>query len=261
MLDLDPERISKRLKMTKLTKLIDSLSFFSSINHSRILAYLLANSKEKSAKEICSALNIPNSKAYQALNDLIELGIINQTDGRPKMYFISSTRILDEFLETALKNEMNRKKNTIGEIQSLVDKLWEPEVPPLDQVAYIYKGKSLERQILKMFNVAKERVFILLGVNCGGLVSIFTEGLASLKHEIFVDVAVPQKETNLQKILRKFSTYRLKTSIWPGNSYLVIDKKLMLSISHPYNVGLLTNDPLLVDHICNCWINESCCVS
>ncbi|RMG28740.1 MAG: hypothetical protein D6732_18305 [Methanobacteriota archaeon] len=251
--------ILNSIKLNELIKKLDALGVFPSINHSRILSYLLASSKGRTAKEICSDLGVPNPKVYSALNSLLELGLIQASAGRPKEYLVTNSLVIEQFLDEFVLQDYRKKQMIVEEINDLIDHLWSPEFPPLDQVAYIYKGRDLNRQIKRMIASAQDRIFILLGIQSSTIKQAFKEGLSRASPELFLDVAIPEDFLDLENLIKGFSNFRKKISMWEGNSYMVIDGQLMLSITHPHDVGLLTNDPLLVDHIGNCWSNPRCC--
>lgn len=259
MLNGEIDFVPNPVKFNELIHMFNQLGIFSSINHSRILAYLLASSKGSSAKDICSDLGLPNSKVYSALNSLVKLGLVSVSNGRPKIYQVSSTRAIEQFLDEFLHQEMRKKKSMVEEIHALIDQIWSPEIPSLDQIAYIYKGRDLHRQISRMISSAQEKIFILLGDQSSKIIDVCLKSLERANKNLVVDAAFPSITSEIEGVLKRFEKMRSKQSIWKGNSYLVIDGRLMLSITHPHDVGLLTNDALLVDHICNCWADPKCC--
>ena len=259
MLTRDADFIPNMRKFRELIGKFHELGVFNSINHSRVLTYLLASPKGRTAKEICSDLGLPNSKVYSALNSLETMGLIASSGDRPKKYLISSARDIEQFLDMFLQQEMKKKQLIVEEIHNLMNLLWTPEIPPLDQIAYIYKGRELQRQVVRMIASAQDRIFLLLGSQSANLLDVCMRSLEQVSSDIVVDAAFPEITCQIETILSHFRHMRLKQSIWNGNSYVVIDGRIMLSITHPHEVGLLTNDPLLVDHICNCWSDPRCC--
>lgn len=253
--------------MQSLSETLQETNYFNSIYESKILTLLVTNPNMTSVKDICDELGLPDSKVYPSLKKLEKLHLVlRDKTQRPNRFYFTNPQNLYTYLESKYEEELTHKKELVDLIKDKIDDLWNPDKLSFDQVAYIFKGKSIKNEILRIQKITEEKIMYLLSPKFSPYVEDLLKFIPKLlENDVRVEIAIPpvgeMQEQFKQIINSNHPKLKIKFSYQQSNSYIVRDQNTMLNILHREvgNVALLTNDPLLVEYIDSCWENEVCC--
>lgn len=257
--------------MVSLSSLIADISnvdFFNSVYDVRVLSYLIWYQKPATAKEISKYLEIPDSKVYPALNWLEENSMISKvSNARPNRYYFSDPYQLEKYLTDAIDSYAETKRKEINEIISSVTTIWDPDEPELGNIAYLFRGDDIHRELLKICNHPKKSIRFLISPSFLQYISTLRITLENLVQEdVQINISIPNQiefREPLQQLIQAYPhKIKVKQTVYRGNSYVIRDDATMLSISHQLkgDVAILTNDELMVSNISQCWKDTNCCV-
>ncbi len=254
------------MKIAELIAQLESLDYFPSIYHSRILSALIQSVQPLTAKQLSKKLELADSKIYPTLVELEELGLIHtDISKRPKRYYFDNPQKLQSYLKHQYAMELKNKDDRIKKIVHHANQIWEPDEFELGNIAQIFKGEEIERELVRHLKLAKEQLFLLVSDRAGPYIPLLQQFLESKLHENFrIKIALPAASEwdSVRNTLAKSggAKVEVKQSLWSASSYIVRDRKVMMNLMHSeQDVALITNDDLLVSNIRSCWENTDCC--
>ncbi|MHA2503363.1 MAG: helix-turn-helix domain-containing protein [Candidatus Kariarchaeaceae archaeon] len=229
------------MKIAELIAQLESLDYFPSIYHSRILSALIQSVQPLTAKQLSKKLELADSKIYPTLVELEELGLIHtDISKRPKRYYFDNPQKLQSYLKHQYAMELKNKDDRIKKIVHHANQIWEPDEFELGNIAQIFKGEEIERELVRHLKLAKEQLFLLVSDRAGPYIPLLQQ---------FLELA----KSGGAKV-------EVKQSLWSACSYIVRVRKVMMNLMHSeQDVALITNDDLLVSNIRSCWENTDCC--
>jgi DNA-binding transcriptional regulator GbsR (MarR family) len=254
--------------MNGISELLNDLNLFNNSYTPKVLDFLIRNSGNFSAKQICSELKYPDSKIYPALKELEELNLISKfTHKRPYRYWLPDITKINHHLKEAFNEKIRQQKEMIEDIIELIVNIWEPRDYLQEDIAKILKSDNINYEIINLLKLAQEQILIILSPSGEKYIDAIERGLDHTMKSVAMRFAHPNSINfhTIQKTLSKhdFDKVQLKLSTSSNHSYIVIDNKIMLDIIHNKvtNVGLITNNSLIVEYINSCWNNQFCCVA
>jgi len=252
--------------LDRLIDHFDQLSVFSSIYESRILGALIVSPQARTAAQLSSELDIPDSKVYPALNILAEKSLITvDSHSRPKYYRFDRPEQLLHHLQEKIQSRYVSHNQLIEDIRSITNQIWEPEEFMLDNIALLYRGDEIRNELARHLKLTQDRLFIFLSTQFLDHYDLLKQYLPEISHDQFeLHLVIPTSHDDLIPFLEDEVKGRinLRTSIWNQNSYIIRDRSVMMNIFHSdEDVALLTNERLMVKNVEACWDDPDCCTT
>ncbi len=201
---------------------------------------------------------IPDSKIYYALDELVEKGLVEVQEGKPKMYRVVPPKEVEVRLTRIVEAEYQRRRAATRRLSSLLEPLRAATKSPATDVAYIVKGLAniLARGEALVASARVEVVFL------ASEESVFRklegELAKAARRGVRVKLAVPN--ITLEKDLEKAAERR---SILCNCHLLVVDGQQVLTMTRTLDgdaYAITSTDPTLVQLGLDYWESPRCCV-
>jgi len=135
----DRSVLQQDLSSEKLLNLMTTVGL--SLSQARIYLELI-KIKESTAGDLCKATGVKDSRIYNILTELEQLGLIMVQTSTPKLYMVVPLAEGLHTLQERLEKDFNQRKATIKELNLRLTPLFESIVSIPSAVALIVKGKK-----------------------------------------------------------------------------------------------------------------------
>ena len=219
----------------------------------------LARMPAGSAADLVRATGIPDSKIYYALDELVEKGLAEVQNGKPKTYRVVPAKEIQARLAQLLEHRHEAERSAMSRMVSVLEPIRAAAKSPTSDLAYIVKGDSNVLARARSMIASARKEVVLLASDEDFLRKLEPPLLGALGRRVGVRLAVPDIE--LPKDLEKRAEIR---SIVCSCVLLVVDRQQVLTVSrHPdgLSYGITSTDALLVRLGLEYWESPRCCVS
>lgn len=251
-----------------LASLFYSSGFFETKTEVRVLAQLIVSSEKVTVKQICEGTNMHNSKVYPALGKLDAKNLIQKHNTtRPHLYYFNDPETLNHYFMDNFDKQINEQQKLFKTIENEVLKLWNQPEYHDSFIGQVYRGKSINNEIIRIQQKSEIKLFYLLAPKFKEYATLVTNNIKDLlDRNVKVELAFPFDD-NFVSIFEGVMEIdnpllKIKSSVWENNSYIVSDRSIMLNITHGSmgNHAMLLNDSLWIDYMNGNWTNDACAV-
>ncbi|MFQ5986786.1 MAG: TrmB family transcriptional regulator [Thermoplasmata archaeon] len=219
--------------------------------------YALARVSEANASDLVVRTAIPDSKIYYALRELVEAGLVEVQEGKPKTYRMVSPKDVGARLERLLTSRYEQKQAAITRMTSLLEPLRSGTRSPAMDLAYVVKGLgNVLTRADAMIASAKHEVLLLASEEA--FVRKLEPGLAkAVRRGIRVKLAI--LGTPSEEELGRRAEVR---TILCACRILVVDRQQILTVSGTERGGtyaITSTDETLVRLGLDYWESPRCC--
>ncbi|RMG37598.1 MAG: hypothetical protein D6732_06595 [Methanobacteriota archaeon] len=245
---------SQAVEEFDLRKFIDLLTGLGILQKNEVKVYgQLMETPNITGKELSQILDIPDSKVYPALVQLINKQLINSTGTRPAKYWIEDPKALFAYLRAVKEEEMHHFNDTLKELEELQETIMNKSTT-VDQASLVMhlKENQIPHQILASFMQAKKSLMLIIAPNFFNIIPFerFSTKYLSKIDDVMARIAFPPEEASsllntisgaisnlnsgLVKVKRLFEMGRLeiKLSKMEMSSYMVVDSEVVFQIFH-----------------------------
>ncbi len=237
--------------LRKFIDLLISLGILAK-NEAKIYGQLL-ETPNVTGKELSQILDLPDSKVYPALVQLVNKQLVNSSGTRPAKYWIGDETALFAYLRAVKEEELHVFNDTLKELQELQKKIMS-RATSIDQAAMVLhlKETQLPHQILSSFMQAKESLTLMIAPNFFNIIPFetFSTKYLSKVGDIQARLAFPEEEASdllrtvsgaledlnsgQVKVKELFDKGKLeiKLSKLEMSSYMVVDDELVFQVFH-----------------------------
>lgn len=225
--------------------------------HAANVLFALSRAPEATAGELILKTGIPDSKIYYALQELVEMGLLEVQEGKPRTYRTVAPGEAKVRLQRIIEARHERAQAAVTRVTSLLEPLQAASRSPTMDLAYVVKGLSnVVARAEAMIGSARQEILVLMSEE-----AFFRkiEGPLSeaARRGIKVGMAVP--DISLERDLERLAEVR---SIVCSCLILVVDRQQILTISEPAEgpvYGITSTDDTLVRLGLEYWESPRCC--
>ena len=223
----------------------------------KVLVALLENPGIPASK-ICEITGIPDSKIYQALDDLDrKWNLIEVRKGNPSLYRALQTDQIILNLKGLTDKEHSNRLQTLDSLRKKIEPIAKsrPESAELE-IAYIVKGRQNILNRLKTMMEQAEKQILLLTQESSILEPLLPNLLSAKKNRVQVKLAVTKE---LAKDVESFGA--VKDLVCQGD-LLLVDNSKLASISNWHTDkahALVTEDEVMTTVAREYYDNPRCC--
>ena len=238
--------------------LIARLSGFGITSYPAKVLYALLENPGISASQLCKLTGIPDSKIYQALDDLErKWKLIEVRKGNPSVYRALSP---DQIVDSLRKNTEEEYAERLGVLESVkktITPLARKAAGPDDfEIAYIVKGKHNVAQRLRNAIEESKKQVLLLTYDKDLLETVLPAILEARKRKVRVHQAVTRELEEMAE-----SAGAVKQLICKCNLLLVDDSKLVTISNWDTDKchAIVSDDPVMTTMAREYYDNPKCC--
>lgn len=219
--------------------------------------YALARMSEATAPDLVVQTAIPDSKIYYALRELVEAGLVEVQEGKPKTYRMVSAQEVGARLEQLLTSRYEQERSAVSRVASLLEPLRSGTRSPTMDLAYIVKGEgNVLARADAMIASAKREVLLLSSDEA--FVRKLEPGLArAALRGLRVKMAIPSAPSD-EKLGRRAEV----RTILCACRLLVVDGQQILTVNDTERGGtyaITSTDETLVRLGLDYWESPRCC--
>jgi len=219
----------------------------------------LTRAGSATAGDLVRATGIPDSKIYYALDELVEKGLAEVQDGKPKTYRTVPAPEIDARLSGIVETRRDRDRESITRLVSLIEPLRAATKSPSAEIAYIVKGATNVVARARALIASARRDVVLLASDKDLVRTLSADLAKALGRRVRVKLAVP--DVALPKDLAKRAEVR---EIVCSCIVLVVDGQQVLTVSGfsgDSTYGITSTDETLVRLGLEYWESPRCCVA
>ncbi len=220
--------------------------------------FALTRVREATAGDVVLMTGIPDSKIYYALRELVEAGLLEVQEGKPRTYRVVSPQEAEERLLGILTSRHERERGKVKRIGSLIEPLQAGSRSPTMDLAYVVKGMS---NVVVRANsmISSARVAVHLLASDESFFRTLEESLVeTARRGVTVHLAIPEVEV-ADDLLRLAEIRPIICSCL----VLVVDEQQILTVTEasPDSAYAITStDETLVRLGLDYWDSPRCCV-
>jgi len=211
------------------------------------------------AGDLVRTTGIPDSKIYYALDELVERGLAEVQEGKPKSYRLVPLAEIETRLMQLLDARRQKERAAITRLLSLVEPLRSAARTPTTDLAYIVKGTPNVLARAESMVASARREIVLLTSYEDVVRRLETGLLKAVGRKVRVKLAIPEIE--LPKELAKRAEVR---EIVCACVLLVVDGQQVLTVtrlSDGSSYGITSTDETLVRLGLEYWESPRCCIT
>ncbi len=210
------------------------------------------------AGDLVRKTGIPDSKIYYALDELVERGLVDVQEGKPKTYRVVPAKEVEGRLADIVDADYERRRAATSRLGSLLEPLRAATTSPTTDVAYIVKGlpNVLARAQALIASARKE--IVLLASEESVFRKLETDLGKAARRRVRVKLAIPA--LSVVKDLEKAAEHR---AIVCNCHILVVDGQQVLTMTRTSDgdaYAITSTDPTLVRLGLDYWESPRCCV-
>lgn len=226
--------------------------------HGAAVLYALARIPEATAGDLMLKTGIPDSKIYYALRELVEMGLAEVQEGKPRTYRMVAPEEAEVRLQQMLKAKYERENAAVTRLVSLLEPLRAASKSPTMDLAYVVKGLPNVLARGEAMVTSARRDVLLLAFEEGFFRKLEAELASAARRGIRVRIAVP--DIAIEEDLGKLAEVR---SIVCSCLILVVDAQQILTVTLTPDgsaYGITSTDETLVRLGLEYWESPRCCV-
>jgi sugar-specific transcriptional regulator TrmB len=215
--------------------------------------------ESSTAGDLVRATGIPDSKIYYALDELVEQGLAEVQEGKPRTYRLVPPKEIEARLANIVEARQERTLAAITRVVSLIEPVRSAARSPSTDIAYIVKGPAnVVARAESMVSSARREIVVLSSSRdfVRRLEPNLTEALA---RRVRVKLAIP--DMPLEKDLGRRAEIR---EIVCSCTLVVVDEQQVLTITwlpDESTYGITSTDATLVRLGLEYWDSPRCCVA
>jgi len=214
---------------------------------------------QTTAGDLVRTTGIPDSKIYYALDELVEQGLAEVQEGKPKSYRLVPPAEIEARLSRLMEARRERERDAITRLVSLVEPLRSASRSPTTDLAYIVKGTTNVLARAESMVASARREIVLLTSDVDVVRRLEAGLLNAVGRKVRVKLAIP--EMDLPKELARRAEVR---EIVCACVLLVVDGQQVLTASRlpdRSSYGITSTDETLVRLGLEYWESPRCCVA
>lgn len=204
----------------------------------------LARATEATAADLVRETGIPDSKIYYALDELVEKGLVEVQEGKPKTFRALPPREVRTRLERIVEGRRDRDLGVVDRLVTRMEPLRAAARTPTTDLAYIVKGKpNVLARMAGMVASARGEV-VLVTSDAEALQGLETELARAARRRVSLKLAVPDVPLAAE-IERRAEVRRILCSC----TLLVVDGVQVITVNHTEDgsaYGITSTDETLV---------------
>ncbi|MFQ6012190.1 MAG: TrmB family transcriptional regulator [Thermoplasmata archaeon] len=223
---------------------------------SRVL-YALARVSEATAGDLVVQTAIPDSKIYYALRELVEAGLVEVQEGKPRTHRMLTTQEVGARLEQLLTSRYERQRTAVTRLASLLEPLRSGTRSPTMDLAYVVKGGANVLARARSLVASAKRGIVLLASEEPFLRKLEPDLARAANRGVQVRLAIPGNLVDRE--LAKRAEVR---AIVCDCRILVVDRQQMLTVSDTTTgdtYAITSTDDTLVRLGLEYWESPRCC--
>ncbi len=226
--------------------------------HAASVLYALTRLPEATAGDLILKTGIPDSKIYYALRELVEMGLVEVQEGKPRTYRMLGPREAGRGLQRVLEAKYERERAAITRVVSLLEPLRSASESPSMDLAYIVKGMVNVKARAEAMVASAKREVLLMSSDEAFFHKLEGTLVKAARRGVKVRMAVPEIEIEAE--LARLGEVR---SIVCSCLVLVVDGQQILTVNETSDgsaYGILSTDETLVRMGLDYWDSPRCCV-
>ncbi|MGQ0796262.1 MAG: TrmB family transcriptional regulator [Methanobacteriota archaeon] len=211
------------------------------------------------AGDLVRTTGIPDSKIYYALDELVERGLAEVQEGKPKSYRLVPPKEIEARLTRLLDARRARERDSVTRLVSLVEPLRSAARTPTTDLAYIVKGTPSVLARAESMVASARREIVLLASDVDVVRRLEAGLLKAIGRKVGVKLAIP--DIDLPKELSRRAEIR---EIVCACVLLVVDGQQVLTVTRlpdGSSYGITSTDETLVRIGREYWESPRCCVT
>lgn len=213
---------------------------------------------EATAGDLVLRTGIPDSKIYYALRELVEAGLLEVQEGKPRRYRLVSPEETEQRLQTTLTTRYEQEQAKIRRVAALLEPLQAGSRSPTMDIAYVVKGQSnVTARAQGMIRSARREIVVLASEEAF-FRSIEAELTAAVRRDVPVKLAV--LDVPMEEELARRAEIR---SIVCNCLVVVADGQQILTVTEVEDgsaYAITSTDETLVSLGRDYWESPRCCV-
>lgn len=221
--------------------------------------FALARLSESTAADLVTRTGIPDSKIYYALRELVELGLIEVQEGKPRKYAMVENKQVETRLDQLLTSRYDRQRSAVARVASLFEPLRSGVRSPAMDLAYVVKGEPNVLARADSLIASAKREIILLASEEIFLRKLEPALLRAADRGVRLKLAIPGPPSDAR--LASMAEVR---AIVCSCRILVVDGNQMMTASDTTEGGLYaitSTDDTLVRLGQDYWESPRCCAA
>ncbi len=230
--------------MSKIDPLIkDALKNLGFTDYFVSIYVTLLKHKELDARRLSELTNVPYSRVYEVLNEMIEKGVIIKIDGRPSTYSATTPR---EMLTSLQANQNQRFETNAKVIRPYLESQFGPERSAVETpLSIIYGTNAISARMLSLLKSAAQSLYLAI-IDLDTYFPVISGELERLKaRNIHFSVLVDESQKGTSNFIQISAMVPVKTVPDLLGTFLVVDGINVLFIS-PKSSQSNTSTPLEV---------------
>lgn len=239
------------------SEILSSLRELGLSGYASSVLYALARVTQATAADLVAQTAIPDSKIYYALRELVETGLAEVQEGKPKMYRMVSGTEVGARLEQLLTSRYDRQRTAVSRVASLLEPLRSGARSPAMDLAYVVKGEANVLARADSLITSAQREIILLSSEEAFLRKLEPGLVRAAGRGVQVRLAIPDAPADRDLAMR--AEVR---SIVCACRILVVDGEQILTVNDTSAGGIYaitSTDETLVRMGRDYWESPRCC--
>ncbi len=220
--------------------------------------FALTRVSEATAGDLVLTTGIPDSKIYYALRELVEAGLLEVQEGKPRTYRTVSPQEAENRLQKILSARHERERGKVRRMGSLIEPLQAGSRSPTMDLAYVVKGMSNVLTRANLMISSARRGIVVLASEESFFRSLEEDLADAARRGVQVRLAVPEVE--VAEDLKRLAEIR---PIVCSCLVLVVDEQQILTVTEtPDGSGyaITSTDETLVRLGLDYWDSPRCCI-
>ncbi|MFQ5919055.1 MAG: TrmB family transcriptional regulator [Thermoplasmata archaeon] len=238
-------------------EVVSSLRELGLSGYASTLLFALARVSHATAADLVVQTGIPDSKIYYALRELVEYGLAEVQEGKPRRYAMVKSADVEARLHQLLTSRYDRQQSAVSRVASLLEPLNSGARSPTMDLAYVVKGEPNVYARAESLIASAASEIILLASKEAFLHRLEPALLKAAHRGVRLKLAIPGDPDDAR--LGQMAEIR---AIVCSCRILVVDDQQMLTVSDTAAGGwyaITSTDETLVRLGRDYWESPRCC--
>ena len=143
-------------------EIVSSLRELGLSGYASAVLFALARVSDATAPDLVVRTGIPDSKIYYALQELVELGLVEVQEAKPRKYAMVRSAEVETRLDQLLTSRYDRQRSAVSRVASLLEPLRSGARSAAMDLAYVVKGEpNVFARAASLIASAKREIILL----------------------------------------------------------------------------------------------------